>query len=226
MNNPNGYRSDDPRYGLSGKRLTEYYQSQRPHYFIKSLYKPNTDIHRKNNEAKYQNHVIKHLCSIHFSGQFISDNSSETTGIMCIIDAPDKNAAESYIKNNVYSQSGLIEKPEITRFVSSKKLKYMDRKLDPEKQLFICECIDGPNASARRKQSSAAHHKYQGQIIDKFVAHGPLRSENGTQLIGSLFIIEVENKKSAYELVYNEPMVKNDVFKTVIITHWIYDNFL
>ena len=102
----------------------------------------------------------------------------------------------------------------------------MDRILDSNKQLFVCECIDGPESSERRKYSSLAHHKYQGEIIDKFIAHGPLRNDDNTELIGSLFIIEVENRDAAYELVYNEPMVKNDVFKTVEITRWCYDSFL
>ena len=225
-NNPNGYRSDDPRYGLSGKKLTQYYQNQPPHYLIKTLYKHNIGSHLKSNEDKYQDHVISHLSSIHFSGRLITDNSSETKGIICIIDAPDKDTAKSYIKSNIYNHSGLLEEPRITRFISSKKLRYMDRILDPDKQLFICECIDGPEAIERRKQSSTAHHKYQGKIIDKYIAHGPLRNDENTQLIGSLFIIEVEDRDSAYELIHNEPMVKNDVFKTVEITRWCSDSFL
>ena len=224
--NPNGYRSDDPRYGLSGEELTQYYQNQPPHYFIKALYKPDVFSCLKKVEDKYRDYVKSHLNSIHFSGTCFSNKSPEPRGIMCIIDAPDKYLAKLYIKSSIYSHYGLLEEPKITRFVSSKKLKYMDRILDSNKQLFVCECIDGPESIERRKYSSLAHHKYQGKIIDKFIAHGPLRNDDNTELIGSLFIIEVENRDAAYELVYNEPMVKNDVFKTVEITRWCYDSFL
>ena len=99
--NPNGYRSDDPRYGLSGEELTQYYQNQPPHYFIKALYKPDVFSCLKNVEDKYRDYVESHLNLIHFSGTCFSNKSPEPRGIMCIIDAPDKYLAKLYIKSSI-----------------------------------------------------------------------------------------------------------------------------
>ena len=40
--NPGGYRPDDPRYGLSGQALQDYYVSRPAHFFIRAFYKPDS----------------------------------------------------------------------------------------------------------------------------------------------------------------------------------------
>jgi len=92
--------------------------------------------------------------------------------------------------------------------------------------MFVCECLDGPDAPALRKQSAAAHHTYQGSIIDRYVAHGPLRSDDGETLLGSLFIIEIADRAAAEALVGNEPMTKAGVFSEINIFRWRYGKAL
>jgi uncharacterized protein YciI len=120
----------------------------------------------------------------------------------------------------------MLQAPNIIRFMSSKRLTQADRAPDPELQMFVCECLDGPNAAALRKQSAAAHHTYQGTIIDKYIAHGPLRSDDGVDLLGSLFILEVADRAAAEALVANEPMNAAGVFGEINIYRWRYGKSL
>ena len=176
--------------------------------------------------AAHLAHVRAHHAQIHFAGPFMSDDGTTPIGTMCILDAPDRTAAAAYVAGDGYSQAGLLEQPEIRRFVSSKKLRQSDRVPDPELQLFVCECIDGPQAPELRKQTAAAHHAYQGTIIKRFFAHGPLRDDDGIGLEGSLFIVEVADRAAAEALVAAEPMAAAGVFDEIRITRWRYGKSL
>ncbi len=224
--NPGGYRPDDPRYGLSGQALQDYYKSQPAQFFIRAMYKPESLDLREAAMDAHLAHVRAHREQIQFAGPFLSDDGTTPIGTMCVIDVPDRAAAEAYVAADGYAQAGLLEEPDIRRFVSSKRLRQADRAPDPNLQMFVCECLDGPDAPALRKQTAAAHHTYQGSIIDKYVAHGPLRSDDGTGLVGSLFIVEEVDRAAAEALVANEPMTAAGVFETVRITRWRYGRSL
>ncbi len=224
--NPGGYRPDDPRYGLSGQALQDYYLSRPAQFFIRAMYKPDSLHLREQAMDAHLAHVRAHREQIQFAGPLLSDDGATPIGTMCIIDASDRAAAEAYITADIYSQVGLLEEPDIRRFISSKRLRQGDRAPDPAMQLFVCECIDGPDAPALRKQTAAAHHAYQGTILDRFIAHGPLRSDDGVTLAGSLFIVEVADRAAAEALVANEPMAAAGVFETIRITRWRYGRSL
>lgn len=224
--NPGGYRPDDPRYGLSGQALQDYYASRPTQFFIRAFYKPDSLELREAAMAAHLAHVRAHRDRIHFAGPLLSDDGATPIGTMCVIDVPDRAAAEAYAAGDGYAQAGLLEAPEIIRFVSSKRLRQPDRAPDPDMQMFVCECIDGPDAAALRPATAAAHHAYQGSIIDSYLAHGPLRTDDGIGLLGSLFIIEVADRAAAEELVGNEPMTAGGVFGEVRINRWRYGRSL
>ncbi len=226
VNNSGGYRPDDPRYGLSGQALQDYYLSRPTQFFIRALYKPKSLDLRQQAMAAHQAHVRAHRAQIQFAGPFLSDNGATPIGTMCVIDVPDRAAAEAYIAADGYNQAGLLEQPEIRRFVSSKTLRQGDRAPETGMQMFVCECIDGPDAAALRPATAAAHHTYQGSIIDSYLAHGPLRTDDGIGLLGSLFIIEVADRAAAEELVGNVPMTAGGVFEKVRIARWRYGSSL
>ncbi|MBT3400409.1 MAG: hypothetical protein HOL07_05090 [Rhodospirillaceae bacterium] len=220
VENPGGYRPDDPRYGLSGQALQDYYLSQPPQWFIRSMYAPDALDRRAQAMAEHLAYQQKFRDKVHFAGPLLSDDGSAPLGTMAIIEMPDRAAAEAYVAGDGFARAGMLEPPTITRFVSSKRLKHFDRAPDPDLQLFVCECLDGPDAATLRPQTAADHHAYQGSIIDRYMAHGPLRGDDGVALLGSLFLIEVADRNTAELLVANEPMTAGGVFGAVNIHRW------
>lgn len=218
--NPGGYRPDDPRYGLSGQALQEYYLAQPPQWFIKSMYRPGAVEKREAAMAEHLAHARAHLEQFHFAGPLITDDGTAPIGTMCIIEMPDRKAAAAFAAGDGYAKAGMLEPPQIIRFVSSKRLKQHDREPDPDQQLFVCECIDGPDAATLRPTVAAEHHAYQGSIIDRYLAHGPLRTDDGKGLVGSLFLIEAPDRAAAEKIVADEPMTGAGVFSEVRITRW------
>ena len=220
--NPGGYRPDDPRHGLSGQALLDYYLARPTQFYIRSHYKPDWKDKREAAMDEHLAHVRAHADRIQFAGPLLKDDGSEPIGTMCIVQADDRAAAKAYAAGDGYAKAGMLEEPEIIRFISSKRIGQLDRNPDPVLQMFVCECIDGQDAARLRKECAADHHAYQGSIIDKYVAHGPLRSDDGQTLVGSLFIVEVEDRAAAEKLVGDEPMTKAGVFSDVRIFRWRY----
>jgi uncharacterized protein YciI len=224
--NPGGYRPDDPRYGLSGQALKDYYLSLPAQFYIRSLYKPDVLHLRDGAMETHLAHVRSYAEDIQFAGPLLADDGTTPMGTMAIINLDDRDAAQAYVAGDGFARAGMFEPPRIIRFMSSKRLTQADRNPDPALQMFVCECIDGPDAQALRKQSAAAHHEYQGSIIDRYIAHGPLRSDDGIDLLGSLFIIEVADRAAAVDLVANEPMTAAGVFGEINIYRWRYGKSL
>ncbi len=224
--NPGGYRPDDPRYGLSGQALKDYYLSLPAQFYVRSLYKPDVLHLREGAMATHLAHVRSYAEHIQFAGPLLADDGTTPMGTMAIINLTDRSAAEAYAAGDGFAKAGMFEPPRIIRFMSSKRLTQADREPDPQLQMFVCECIDGADAAALRKKSAAAHHTYQGSIIDKYIAHGPLRSDDGVDLLGSLFVLEVADRAAAEELVASEPMTAAGVFSEINIYRWRYGKSL
>lgn len=224
--NPGGYRHDDPRYGLSGQALLDYYLSRPPAFYVRSLYMPDSLHLRKSAIDLHLAHMRNYTDQISFSGPLLDDDASAAIGTMAVINVADRNAAKTFAAEDGFAQAGMLQPPQIIRFISSKRLTQTEHKPDPDLQMFVCECLDGPDAPTFRKQSAAEHHTYQGLIIDRYVAHGPLRSDDGRRLLGSLFIIEVADRAMAEDLIENEPMTKAGVFSEINIYRWQYGKAL
>ena len=80
------------------------------------------------------------------SGRRPGDDDATPVGTMCIIDLPDRAAAEAYAAGDGYAKAGLLEAPEIIRFVNSKRLRQPDRA-----HPLRCLCIDTlPEARSAR----------------------------------------------------------------------------
>lgn len=226
VHNPGGYRPDDPRYGLYGESLKAFYNSRPAQWFIRCMYKPDSLDIREQALPAHTTYLRAHADDIWFAGPLLADDGQTPIGTIVVIEAPDKAAAETFIAEEGYNKAGLFDSIEIHRFSGSKRLRQGDRAPDPDMQMFVAECYDGPDAAERRKGAAAAHHKYQGSIIDRYVAHGPFRSDDGEDTVGSLFIIEVKDRAAAEDLVANEPMTAAGTFDPVRITRWRYGKSL
>ncbi len=142
--NPGGYRPDDPRYGLSGQALKDYYLSLPAQFYVRSLYKPDVLHLREGAMATHLAHVRSYAEHIQFAGPLLADDGTTPMGTMAIINLTDRSAAEAYAAGDGFAKAGMFEPPRIIRFMSSKRLTQADREPDPQLQMFVCECIDGP----------------------------------------------------------------------------------
>ena len=73
--------------------------------------------------------------------------------------------------------------------------------------LFAIHCIDKPGMMDTRKAVMPAHIEYLGTKPIKVVLSGPLVSDDGSAIVGSLFIVEAANRAAVEEFQRNDPLV-------------------
>ncbi len=84
--------------------------------------------------------------------------------------------------------------------------------------LYILYNEDRPDALAIREATREVHLAYLERHKDKVVLGGGLLSEDGKTRLGSVFIINVPDRKSAEAFSAEEPFRKAGLFKTTKIT--------
>ena len=81
--------------------------------------------------------------------------------------------------------------------------------------LFAIFCIDKPGTEATRKENMAKHVEYLGTNPIKVVISGPLMSDDGQKIVGSLFIVDAKDRSEVERFQRNDPLVHADIWQTV-----------
>jgi len=84
--------------------------------------------------------------------------------------------------------------------------------------LYILYNEDRPDGLAIREGTREAHLAYLERHKDKLVLGGGLLSEDGKTRLGSVFILNVADRKAAEAFSTEEPFRKAGLFKTTKIT--------
>ena len=84
--------------------------------------------------------------------------------------------------------------------------------------LWVISCVDNPNTDRIREEHLQPHRAYlQGQKKILVLA-GATQNDDGTQAIGSCFVVNVNSRAEAKAFSDGDPFTKNGVFKSVTIT--------
>ena len=83
--------------------------------------------------------------------------------------------------------------------------------------LFAVHCLDKPGHAAVRQANRAAHLEYAKAQGDKLVAGGPMLTEDGEGMIGSLFLFEAPDRATVEAFCADDPYAKAGLFETTII---------
>ena len=85
---------------------------------------------------------------------------------------------------------------------------------------FMVYCLDKPESGAVRAATRAAHLEYLKGFMDNIVVAGPLLTEDGQTMIGSLFLVEFPGRGDAERFSSGDPYRKAGLFQSVTITPW------
>ena len=91
---------------------------------------------------------------------------------------------------------------------------------------FAITAYDRPDASERRDAVAAAHHAFQATVMDRYVARGPMLTDDGQDLIGSFMIVEFPDREACDGFWGREPLNTGGVFSEVTIDSWRYGDAL
>jgi len=85
---------------------------------------------------------------------------------------------------------------------------------------YAIYCHDKPNAEKLRAEIRPAHFKYISESGEMVKLGGPLLSDDGSRMIGSILIIETDSLSAAKEWASQEPYSIAGLFQTVHINPW------
>ena len=80
--------------------------------------------------------------------------------------------------------------------------------------LFVIFCIDRPGAAQARRDNIQAHIAYVGASGVPVVMSGPLVADDGAAPVGSLLVIEAQDRAAAEAFHHNDPLYKAGIWET------------
>jgi uncharacterized protein len=85
--------------------------------------------------------------------------------------------------------------------------------------LFLIQCLDKPDAAELRLKTRPIHLEYLKSNKDKLLAAGAFM-DDAEKVEGSVFLVEVADRKAAEGLVAGDPFTKAGLFQAVTIKRW------
>ena len=82
---------------------------------------------------------------------------------------------------------------------------------------FVLFCEDKPGAEALRLETRDAHLAYVGTLGDKIKLAGPMLSDDGEHMIGSMFIIKADAIDEVRALNAADPYTQAGLFGRVAV---------
>ena len=84
--------------------------------------------------------------------------------------------------------------------------------------LWAISCVDKPNTAATRASNLQPHRDYLQSQKGILVLAGATQNDDGTEAIGSLFIVNVESRAAAKAFSDGDPFTRAGVFSNIAIT--------
>ena len=86
--------------------------------------------------------------------------------------------------------------------------------------LYTFYCSDNPEAVGVRAANREAHLAFLGELGDRLFVAGPMLSEDGSAMVGSLIIVDCEDMAAARTLGARDPYAQAGLFASVAIRPW------
>src|SRR5262245_49169417 len=215
------YLPGDPRYGLSGEALKNYYRSKPAQWAIYCWDKPGVVDQRRALVAEqkaYAKHFGERVIGY---GHFVSDDGRDTLGTSFFMQLDNRAAADAFVAGEPMNKAGLYQLVDVNRWSNSfqkRAAEYRRKGL----QQFLCT---GPKTGGPEffRKHLHAHESYFASYGDSFIFRGPIRSADGADNIGTALLLELPDRAAADAFWNNEPFASNGGYRRdARITRWVF----
>jgi uncharacterized protein len=216
-----GYLPGDPRYGLQGEALKDYYRTKPAQWAIYCWDKPGMEAARRTLLAEQSSYVKNSGDRVIGYGHFVSDDGRNTLGTSFFMQLDDRAAADKFVTDDPMNKAGIYRRVEIHRWSNS----FQKRSADYARkglQQFLCT---GPKTGTPElfREHLHAHESYFASYADSFIFRGPIRSADGADNIGTALLIELPNRAAVDRFWNEEPFARNGGYqRDVRIIRWVF----
>jgi len=231
--NTTGYLPGDPRYGLQGEALANYYRTKAAQWAIYCwdiversdavlpTAMPGTADTRRALLAEQKAYVKNFGERVIGYGHFVSDDGRETLGTSFFMQLDDRAAADEFVAKEPLNKAGVYQRVEIHRWSNSFGKRAADYRRKGMQQ-FLCT---GPKTGTPEffREHLHAHESYFASYGDSFIFRGPIRSADGADNVGTALLLELPDRAAADKFWNNEPFAKNGGYqRDARITRWVF----
>lgn len=85
---------------------------------------------------------------------------------------------------------------------------------------FVIRYVDKPDHADVRAANRQAHLDYIGTMTDQVLAAGPTTDDDGSQMTGSIIIMDFADRTAAEAFTANDPYVTAGLFETIEVKAW------
>ena len=114
-----GYLPGDPRYGLQGEALRNYYRTKAAQWAIYCWDKPGAADTRRKLLAEQKAYVKSFGERVIGYGHFVSDDGRDTRGTSFFMQLDDRATADKFVAEEPMNKAGVTSKVEIHRWSNS-----------------------------------------------------------------------------------------------------------
>lgn len=82
---------------------------------------------------------------------------------------------------------------------------------------FAIQCLDKPGHAETRSNNRPAHVEHLKAHNDQLLLAGPLLSDDGSAMIGSLLVVEMPDRAAVDRFLAADPYAKAGLFQSVTV---------
>ncbi|WP_142850518.1 YciI family protein [Telmatospirillum sp. J64-1] len=86
--------------------------------------------------------------------------------------------------------------------------------------MFIIYCVDKPGHGHVRAANRDAHLAYMRTAGKTLVIGGPMLSDDGSQMLGSMLVLDLPDRAAVEAFLAEDPYAKADLFESVVIRRY------
>jgi uncharacterized protein len=216
-----GYLPGDPRYGLHGEALKNYYRTKPAQWAIYCWDKPRMAETRRAPIPEQKSYVKSFGGRVIGYGHFISDDGGDALGTSFFMQLDDRAATDKFIADEPLRKAAVYQRVEVHRWSNSFGKRAADYRRKGLHQ-FLCT---GPKTNTPEfyREHLHAHESYFASYGDSFIFRGPIRSPDGADNIGTALLLELPDRAAAEKFWNNEPFAKSGGYqRDARITRWVF----
>ena len=219
--NPTGYLPGDPRYGLQGEALKDYYRTKPAQWAIYCWDKPGTAETRRALLAEQKSYVKHFGERVIGYGPFPIGRRPRSAGHVLLHAARRPHGGGRIYRRRAAEQGRRLSARRNPPLVE--QLWQARRRLSPQ-GLAAVPVHRTQDRHARVLPSAPARPRILLRILRRqFIFRGPIRSADGADNIGTALLLELPDRAAADTFWNNEPFARNGGYqRDARIIRWVF----
>jgi uncharacterized protein YciI len=155
-------------------------------------------------------------------GPTLADDRATATGSMHMVDLPDAEAARVFAYAEPNYRAGVYREVMVRRWCNVLGRTMWDFAGDPAISQFLIIGHGQPGMTMISDALRDEHRRYiaDGGHGDRFIARGPLLSDDGTEWVGSAWLVEMADRAAVEAMLADEPYTRAGLYADVEIHNW------